>query len=159
MDNILEDKRLRLVRDQQNCLVSSVVLPLQNNNYTLTTFHLDNGRRRKRYIAGGYSTDGEVVVVKLTWKQSGRLLDEAKVCEDVHKGGLVAGIVSLFADHNDPPHLLEPLPNETVSDTTCIRQMLVYDTIGESLSSCGSVKAFLIAMFDLVESTRASSSL
>ena len=81
------------------------------------------------------------------------------MCEDIHKGGLVAGILSLLGYHNDPLHLLELLPNETVSDTTYIRQMLVCNTIGESLSSCGSVKAFLIAMFDLVESTCASSSL
>ncbi|KAF8501998.1 hypothetical protein JB92DRAFT_3123903 [Gautieria morchelliformis] len=104
--------------------------------------------------AGGYSPEGQVVVVKLVWRQSGGRLNEAEVSERVHKNGLVAGIVTLLGDHNDSPHLYELLPNEAESDATYIRQMLLYDMIGESLSSCGSIKTFLIAMFDLVEILR-----
>ena len=156
-ENMLEDTRLVLHFDQ-NRLVSSV-LPWHGKDYKLTTFSMDDGWRRKRFIAGGYSPDGEVVVVKLAWRRSGRQEKEAEVCERIHNDGLVAGVVSLLGDHNDSPRLYELLPNETESDTTYIRQILVYDTIGESLSSCGSIKSFLIAMFDLVESTLASLSL
>ena len=112
---------------------------------------MDDGWRRKRFIAGGYGRAGGVAVVKLVWGQIGRRLKESRSCEDIHKDELVAGIVTLLGEQDDSP-LVYDLPGETESDTTYVRHMLVYDTIGDSLCSCGSVKAFLIATFDLVES-------
>ena len=153
-ENMLEDTQL-LLHFNQNRLVSSV-LPWHSKDYKLTTFSMDDGWRRKQFIGGGYSPDGEVVVVKLVWRQSSYRLKEAEVCERIHNDGTVAGVVCLLGDHNDSPRLYELLPNETESDTTYIQQILLYDTIGESLSSCGSIKSFLIAIFDLVESMLAS---
>ncbi|KAF8513678.1 hypothetical protein JB92DRAFT_2830284 [Gautieria morchelliformis] len=39
----------------------------------------------------GYSPEGQVVVVKLVWRQSGHRLNKAEVCKHVPKNGLVAG--------------------------------------------------------------------
>jgi hypothetical protein len=124
--NMLKGTRLHLRRDQKNHLVPSM-LPWHDKAYELTTFHIDDGWRRTRFMAGGYSPDGEVAVVKLVWKQSGGRLNEARMCESIHKDNLVTGIVSLLGDHNDPP-----CAYEMGSNTTYIRQMSVYDTIGES---------------------------
>ena len=151
-ENMLEDTRLRLRCAPMNRLVPSV-LAWQGTDYHLFLLSMDGGWTRKRFIAGGYSQDGGVAVVKLVWGQIGRRLKESRSCEDIHKDGLIAGIVTLLGEQDDSPLVSELLPGETESDTTYVRHMLVYDTIGDSLCSCGSVKTFLIAMFDLVEGT------
>ena len=149
-ENMLEDGRLCLGFNENNCRVPSV-LPWHGTDYELVTFTLDDGWRRKRFIAGACSSNGSVAVVKLIWRQYGRRLRETETCEAVHMDGLVAGVVTLLGAQDSMP-IYELLPGEVKTTTTYERQILVYDMIGESLCSCGSVKTFLIAMFDLVES-------
>jgi len=60
--------------------------------------------------------------------------------------------VTFLGEQHDSSLVYELLPGETKSNTMYGRHMLIYDTIGESLGSCGSIKTFLISMFNLVES-------
>ena len=58
---------------------------------------------------------------------------------------------TLLGEQDNSPLVYELLPGEMKSDMTYCQHILIYDMIGESLGSCGSVKTFLIAMFVLVE--------
>ena len=84
---MLKDTHLHLFH-HQNCLVPSVLL-WHGKDYKLTTFSIGDGWRCKQFLAGGYSPDGEVVVMKLVWRQPGHRFKEAQVCERIHNDGLV----------------------------------------------------------------------
>ena len=85
-----------------NRLVPSV-LAWQGTDYNLFLLSMDDGWRRKGFIAGRYSQDGGVAVVKLVCWQIGRRLKESRSCEDIHKDELVAGIVTLLGEQDDSP--------------------------------------------------------